>query len=576
MGMFKRTYDKKRKALIDLLLTQAFRSGPTNAIILTLIAFVVWPSRDSELIIVWLICGYVISLSRYQIVKLVRSFSSKENLYKHLESTLVIILFISGLFWGITAWIFIDPENFNVFVFVSLAIVSIPPSALAAFSALPYIWFLFSATMISVITIKLLTIGLWELAVLSVLSLIGLTPFSINLGRTIEKSITLDLENSALLEQAQTAKDKAEQANIVKSKFLAAASHDLRQPLHAQGILLEALRLRLKGGEHEKLLDKTIQSNEVLNSLFSTLLEISRLDAGTIMVNRNTIDVYDTCQSVIDQHQMIAEQKGLSLKLSGEHFAVSTDPVLLGRILRNLVNNAIKFTPQGQVDVNITAQDEHVYIEVCDTGIGIADDLQAHIFDEYFQIDNPVRDRNKGIGLGLALVRRMCELLGHEITLQSQTNQGSTFRLSLPKGDSANIESTEVEGPSVSLEGLKILMIDDEVAVLEAMTLMLNDWNCHPEPCQNLQQAEALLKQQTFKPDLIISDYRLAKDITGLDVVTRLQQLTDKPTPAIIISGDTDPALLKSIHQQGFYLLHKPIKSAKLKKVFRILLREQS
>ncbi len=407
---------------------------------------------------------------------------------------------------------------------------------------------------------------------MALVNLAGLAPLCLYLGKQIEKSITLDLRNAELLEEVSEAKEKAVKANLAKSQFLASASHDLRQPLHAQGILLEALSLRLKDSEHSGLLEKTIQSNDALHSLFEALLEISQLDAGTITVNISHQSVTKICQQVIDEYQLIAQQKGLFIKLTGEDCTAMTDPILINRVLRNLLSNAIKFTQTGGVKIHVQCDNEKVFIRVSDTGIGIPLSKQQHIFDEYYQLDNKARDRTKGIGLGLALVRRMCELLRHDIQVESVVNKGTSFQLTLQVGDINKIITKQDESIADSIEHLKILLIDDEQPILDAMTVMLTDWSCYPRAFVNLTTAEKWIDENHYVPDLIISDYRLKDDITGLDAIRRLRKKLANDIPALLISGDTDPELLESIHRQDFYMLHKPLKATQLKKVIRVLI----
>jgi len=567
-------YDKKRKAIIDLLLGQLLRTGVTTAVLITIIGFVFWETFHDQLLIIWVIVGYIICLPRFYIYKVVRHLAPPEKLYLWLELTIVITLFISGLYWGITAWLYFIPENPTIFLYAAISVMGVVASALPAFSALPYIWFVFATTILALAAIKLAFLGFWELTILAFVNLVGLAPLSLYLGKQIEKSITLDFRNAELLEEVGEAKEAAEKANLAKSQFLASASHDLRQPLHAQGILLEALKLRLHNSEHSELLNKTIQSNEALHSLFDALLEISQLDAGTMAVNLSHQPINQICQQVVNEYQLIAQQKGLSLSLHSHDCTAVTDPILINRILRNLVSNAVKFTRSGEINVAVTCDNTNAYIIVSDTGIGIPESQQEHIFDEYYQLDNKARDRSKGIGLGLALVRRMCQLLKHDIRVESKVNKGTQFHLTLPLGNKNEVTVKQEQTISGSIENLNILIIDDEQPILDAMTVMLTDWSCHPQGFTTLDDAELAIDTGSCRPDIIISDYRLANDVTGLDVIHRLHHKLGKEVPALLVSGDTDPVLLERIHKHNFYLLHKPLKAFQLKKVIRILLED--
>ncbi len=572
--MFTRVYDKKRRAQVDLLLTQSTRSGVTMIVVTTLIAWVVWPSFPNHVVISWMCTGYFINLSRKPIYSILKNRASKDSVYLWLENTLAIQLFISGLFWGITCWLFLIPEDTASFVFVALAVVAIAPSALPVFSALPYIWFIYATPLLLITSAKLYSIGLWELALLAIINLIGLTPLCRNLGRSIEKSITLDIENATLLEEVSEAKEKAEKANLAKSQFLAAASHDLRQPLHVQGILLEALKLRLENQEQLGLLEKAMQSNDALNGLFNALLEISQLDAGTVRVNKSHQHLMEICEELVNEYKVFMEDNGLYAEVCGDDVVVITDPVLLGRVLRNLLDNAIKYTEVGGIKIQIEAGSLNTILRVSDTGVGIPLSQQAHIFDEYYQLDNAARDRTKGIGLGLALVRRMCEQLQHDIQIESAVGEGTCFTLTLPIGDASKVIDQPKELEKDPLSHIKVLIVDDEQSILDAMTVMLSDWACYPRTFTSLAAAEKAIEKEGYKPDLIISDYRLKEDVTGLDVIKTLKKKYKDNIPALIITGDTDPRLLERLHHQDYYILHKPVKSMQLKKVIRILLKK--
>jgi len=344
-------------------------------------------------------------------------------------------------------------------------------------------------------------------------------------GKSIEASVTKDFQNAKLLEEVSYTRDLAEQANIEKSQFMAATSHDLRQPLHAQGLLLEVLKQQLIGQSQSKLVDKVVQSNSALHSLFNSLLEISQFDAGTIEVNKS------------------------------HHLIVFSDPVLLSRIIRNLVSNAIKYTEQGTISIHYSQQGSQLLLSVTDTGIGIAEQEHENIFKEYKQLNNNERDRQKGVGLGLALVSRMCELLDHDIEVKSTFGQGAVFTLSLPLGDPSQVIHVAKEENTSSIEGINVLLVDDELPILDAMQSLLSQWQCQ------------------CPVDLIISDYRLSGDLNGIQCIEHLRGIVGEATPAVLLSGDTDPNLLNTVQQAGFYMLHKPLKPARLRNVMTLLLK---
>ena len=391
-----------------------------------------------------------------------------------------------------------------------------------------------------------------------------------------KQSRELIFENQKLLRELTIQKEAAEKANIEKSLFMAATSHDLRQPIHAQGLLLEALKGN--NSTDHTLVEKLTESNAALHGLFDSLLEISQLDSGTTKVNKSHQPIYAICQQVINEFEISASDKKLALTLTGKECTVFTDPILIGRILRNLVSNAIKYTNQGSVIINVSTHGQKVLLSVTDTGIGIAAEEHEIIFSEYTQLNNNARDRHKGVGLGLALVRRMCALLEYDVTVESAPGEGATFTLQLPFGDSSKVITTQEAPSPVAIQDLDIVLVDDELPILEAMQALLSQWKCRCHAFATIEEAEQSIATGDYNVDIIISDYRLSNDVTGIDCIKRLRQVidssSDKPTetPAVLISGDTDPQLLKQLQDGGFYMLHKPLKPAALRNVMAILL----
>ncbi len=568
-------YSKKRKALVDLIHQQLNKSNIPMLFVMGLTAWVIWLDYSPAVVISWLATGYFLIIIRFVVLNVIVKRLPDETVYFWREFFLAAFLFVAGTYWGMTSWLFFDPALNISFSFMTVVLVGLVPSAMPLLSGLLYMWLIYSVPLLLLTALKLYHVDLWQLSLLAIINLLGLIPISKNLGRTIEKSITLDHKNAELLNTVSKEKERAEQSSLEKSQFMAATSHDLRQPLHAQGILLEALSVRLtKGSENHTLLKKAMHSNEALNMLFTSLLEVSQLDSGAIQSNICHHNVTTLCQSVIDEYQMTAKKKGLFLELSSDKHIALTDAVLFARILRNLVSNALKFTSSGGVKINLSNDNTHIFVTITDTGIGIAHDQHKHIFNEYYQLRNKARDRTQGIGLGLALVKRLCSLLKHNISIKSAIGKGSQFQLSLNIGDANQVITPQQESSFVPIENLQILLIDDEQEILDAMSIMLTDWNCHPHGFLSLKSAIEFLDKTRLKPDLIISDYRLKEDLTGLEVIRQLQKKFSEQIPSLLVSGDTDPQLLHSIHKQNFYMLHKPLKSAQLRKVIRIILKE--
>ncbi len=566
---------KINSALVDLLADQVRQTTIAGCTLIVLVGVVLWFSFPSIQVISWVLIGFAIAVPRYYFIGRVKNNLHPDDSRFNLEIIIAFALFTSGLHWGAAAWLFLDTNSVQNFALVCGAILGVIASALAIFSTRPLICCIFATTVFCIAALKLALLQNWGLVIMCMLVLPPYMILSRTLGRRIEKSVTQDFRNAELLEEVRSTKDALEESSREKSLFMAATSHDLRQPLHSQSMILQIMSSRARGTDLEDLVDKMMQSNESLIALFDALLEVSQLDAGTIEVRTSHHSLLNLAELIIDEFQETATRKNLKLELVGDDCVVYSDPVLLMRILRNLVSNAIKFTQHGHVSLKIVGRGQLAYASVSDTGIGISETDQGTIFREYTQLGNPSRDRTKGIGLGLALVRRMCELLDHEIKMESTLGEGSCFRVTLPIGDLNSVVRLGNEPATELFHDLDIMIIDDEKSILDAMITLFSDWSCRTSAHTSLADAISAIEGTNYRPDLIISDYRLNDGVNGVDTIKQLRHLLREEVPAIIISGDTDPRLLELIHDQEFYLLHKPVKIDKLRNVIRSLLNRQ-
>jgi len=564
------------RALVDLLADQVKLTTYGGTAMITLVGVALAFSSHTQHVLVWVVLGYALAIPRYIVIDKVKKALSSDESRRRLELCIGLALFLSGLHWGLAGWLFLDTSNVEEFVLVTGAILGVIASSLSLYSTRPLLCCLFATTVFSIVAFKLAMLGSWALAIMSLLILPAYAVQSRTIGKRIEKSITQDIRNAELLVEVRAAKDSAEKASQDKSHFMAATSHDLRQPLHAQHLYLQILRDRAKGTEFGELAEKLHASNEALIELFNALLEVSQLDAGTMEVRKSHHSLMELAQLVVQEFEELAGNKGLTLELTGEDHAVHSDPILLLRILRNLVSNAIKFTCAGGVCLTIEKKHTQIHVSVSDTGIGIPPERQSDIFNEYVQLGNSSRNRDEGIGLGLALVSRMCQLLGHDLKLDSTLGKGSCFSIGLPEGKSDCVVELDAEPALVSLRDLDIMVIDDEQPVLDAMRALFVEWSCRTFTYTNLGAARADVVSKQLKPDLIISDYRLEDNANGVDAINELRSVLDHPVPAIIISGDTDPGLLEKIQVEDFYLLHKPVDIAKLRKVVGTVRRDDA
>ncbi len=364
-------------------------------------------------------------------------------------------------------------------------------------------------------------------------------------------------------------------ANQAKTRFLAAASHDLRQPMHALGLFVAQLRGRIVEPEALAMVGKVESAVTALQELLDALLDISRLDAGVVTPSNTDFRLQPLLLRLDGVFAPQAEGKGIRLRAAPTRLAVRSDPVLLERILINLLANAVRYTQQGGVLVGCRRRGGNVRVEVWDSGIGIADTHRDSIFQEFYQIGNPERDRQKGLGLGLAIATRLARLLGSRIELVSRPGKGSVFAIELPRGTAT--ESTRKTEPApLSLHGMRVLIVDDDALVRDAMASLLTQWGCEVLSAGDGAEAEAVMKRQGATPDAIVCDYRLPEGETGIEVIRRLRNVAGADVPAALVTGDTAPERLREASDSGYALLHKPVQPAKLRLLIEHLLQTPS
>lgn len=394
------------------------------------------------------------------------------------------------------------------------------------------------------------------------------------LNRDLEQRVDqANVELHRRLEQVESARAAAEQANIAKSRFFAAASHDLRQPLHSLGLFASALRDVVGTSQGHDLAGRIGDSIGALDRLFDELLDVSRLDAGVVEVRRANLALQPLFDRLETGFVGEAVAKGLALRFVPTELAVNSDPILLERVLTNLVSNALRYTQRGGVLVGARRRGPRVRVQVWDTGGGIPDDQRALIFDEFYQIGNPGRDRRKGLGLGLAIVRRLTVLLDHPLTFRSVVGRGSCFELTLPAAD-APVDAARLEesAPPASVFAVaRALVIDDDPDICEATRRLLAGWGVEVRTAHGPADAFDQLRQG-FTPDVLLADLRLGQAIDGIGLVEQLREHLGTDVPALLISGDTGARELARVKESGLLLLTKPVAPARLRSALHALL----
>jgi signal transduction histidine kinase/ActR/RegA family two-component response regulator len=382
------------------------------------------------------------------------------------------------------------------------------------------------------------------------------------------RMIGLNLDITERIQAAlelRRAKSEAERANIAKSKFLAAASHDLRQPVQGLMLFAAALGDRLRDHPGRAIVDAMQQSLDALKMLLDALLDISRLDAGLVVPQTTAMALMPLLDRLKTEYDPRAEKRGLRLLVVDTGYVVRSDPALLERMLRSLIENALRYTEQGGVVVGCRPSGDRIRIEVIDSGIGIETEKLEEIFDEFFQIGNSERDRTKGLGLGLAVVRRLGRLLGHTVTVRSWPGHGSRFGIEVPRVAQADAVRPKSQAVNDDVRGLT-LVIDDEVLVRMGFKAMLESWGYEVLTAESADEAIESLIERDRRPDIIIADYRLRAGRTGTQAIETVHAYCGQRIPALIITGDTAPERIAEAERGGFGLLHKPVGADELRR----------
>jgi signal transduction histidine kinase/ActR/RegA family two-component response regulator len=567
------------------------------ASIVTSILFVVsmYPHRPRAWLLTWLgvkLCVMAIHIFR---VSRVRPEKIPPEEITRWERELMFSSIVVGATWGVCGLVFFTPDQVLVVLFITFVLFGIsgglvasmaaywpayPPFAILAICPLAYSCFAAGGDLY-------LTMG-----VLALLYMASNIFFSRASYRALRASVELRFANLALIAELQEEKDRVIAADRAKTKFLAAASHDLRQPIHALGMFASTLATiatqpQPKIPLMQEITRKLQLSVRGLSSLLNTLLDISKLDAGVIETHPQALSLQNLLDSVEGEFSEHATQKSITLTVLPSRATVVSDPVLLKQILNNLVSNAIRYTANGRVVVGVRRRGGYCEIQVWDTGQGIALEQQEIIFGEFIQLHNPHRDREQGLGLGLSIVKRTAELLGHTIRLRSVVGRGSVFSVTLPLAVPIS-SSPPIATPPAPLSPLSpiaptshapthtdlqsvVIVIDDDKDVLTAMRLLVSSWGFEVIAAQSADAAIAALNTASAKTQRnvihIFSDYRLANRLNGADAIRDVLNKLGRDIPATIITGDTSPDRIREAANCGFTVLHKPLASEALRAI---------
>lgn len=382
-------------------------------------------------------------------------------------------------------------------------------------------------------------------------------------GRPLKLSgISLDVTGRKRMEgELQQAKAVAEEASLAKTKFLAAASHDLRQPIQSMLLFTSSLVQHVRDEAGAEKLRNLERSMDALKDLLDSLLDVSRLDAGQVAPQIRDFPLGSLLDEISSVYGAVAASRNLEWQVETCDQIVRSDRNLLGRMVRNLVENALRYTPAGFVRIECREVGGQARIEIRDSGIGIPDDHTERIWHEFHQVGNPERDREQGLGLGLAIVRRLANLLGHRTDMRSVQGSGSVFSIDVPLGMTEAGPGSGAEAPDPLSDGggRLALVVDDDAMVLAALEATLLDWGYEVVTAGTLDEAAGMISSGARPPDIVIADYRLRHGVTGTEVIRRIRELAGSRIPAILLTGEAGEECRQDAERFGFDLVHKPV-----------------
>lgn len=541
-----------------------------------------------EVLLLWVAAIVALSVVRtWHLVRLRRNPPTAANADR-CQAQLTGLSVANAAVWGVFGYLAITPEHPTQTLAVVMVLSGLVASATGFISHLRTMYISYIFAMMGPAAIRCLSFGdqgFTIIAVLIVLYLVVSLSASRATARTVLTSINTRFDNldqyAELLEEkalADEAKLSAELANAAKSQFLSAASHDLRQPLHSLRLFSATLLSRMSSrqdvaddkyiAEDQRLVRRMDESVTALEGLFEGILDLSRLDAGTY---EEQIE-HSHLQPIFDQIELAfepgAKVKSLVFKQDANELVVKTDPQMLGRMLSNLVANAIRYTDEGSVELSAQLIDELVVIKVNDTGIGIPAEEHARVFEEFVQLDNPERDRHQGVGLGLSIVKRLADILDIEIAIETgQDFTGTSFVLFVPVGESTEVTVRTAKQllPAKNISGLFILIIDDEQSARDALEGLVQGWGATAMLASSRTEALEALAEIDEVPDIVISDYRLRDSETGTGAIKAVREQVGRDIAALLITGDIEAHRLQDINLSGLPVLHKPCNPEKLK-----------
>jgi signal transduction histidine kinase/ActR/RegA family two-component response regulator len=578
--------DPVRAEAIRTLFLQVRNQTPATVVVTLYMVGTAWAFTPWRIIVGWAAAVLALAGVRWM---LARSFARRAPPDAQLgrwAGRFTLIMMGSGLLWGLSFLLFAHLDRPITVALTLACLYSIASGSTPSMAYHPPTLYVLVVPIFTSVLAKTLAAGEFSYALLGIASaLYGLTmiAFCRVQARTIEDGFRIRFENVELLDQlrqrtaeAEEAKSQAEQASLAKSQFLAAASHDLRQPLYALGLFSSSLQELSLDAAARDVSCRIQDSIGAMESLFEKLLDLSKLEAGVIEPKLAPVDVDALFDRLAQVFRPLALQRGLELRLRSDGEWAWSDAVLLEQALANLVSNAIRWTQRGGVLIAVRRRRGVLRFEVWDTGVGIDPANLRRIFDDYVQLENPERDRRRGLGLGLSIARRSSALIGSSIQVASRRGRGSLFHFEQPaspappvRGDEVGHSAEPTTSVAVRHPDLPILLIEDDDDVRRAFSDLLARWGV---PLEAVATGSAALTRvaEGRRYGLVISDQRLPGEISGLDLIAALRAADAQCPPVVLITGDMDAALMERARSERVPLLAKPVQPARLKALLGI------
>lgn len=580
-----------------------YRQAPTvfigTLIVASSCVLVLWDKVAQHFLLLWAGLVFALTLARTALVRQYWRSNPEHTPESHMAHAhrwgwrFAFSAGLSGCLWGAFGTLFLLPEDHLMLAFVVIVLVGMSSGSVAALSAFRPAYAAFALLALLPFALACFWQQEFTFTMFGVLALFLLAvnlSYSRTIHATLLDAVKLRFENISMMRQLAAKADYAMSANTAKTKFLAAASHDLRQPVHAMGLFISALeklstQAALNPAQLRNISGKLRESIQWLGKMLDTLLHISSLDTGAIIAQPQAFRVQSVFDAIQNQWHDAAKHKGVDLCVQKTSLSAWSDPFILQQqILVNFVSNAIRYRRAdraGRIVLGCRRRGGEIEIQVWDNGIGIAEAEWAPIFEEYHQVDNPARNPEMGLGLGLAIVKKSASLLAHPLRVESVIGKGTMFSVTLervmqPHYAALNQPIQPNALPTIHHDNEKstaaILVIDDNAQVLSAMQMLLEAWGYAVIAAASGAESDAKATQAKGNIGMIITDYRLENNTTGVDAIQRVTRAIGRAIPAVIITGDTSTEGIQRARASGFRVLHKPLDNVELQCVIEEML----